>query len=63
MTAEQTLARLAARTKITARRHAEYKAAQAAAPTALEAFWAGSATASILRDYQAGRVTTVKAGG
>jgi hypothetical protein len=46
MTAQETAARLAARTTLSTR----------------HAYWAGSATASVLRDYQAGRVTTIKAG-
>lgn len=37
--------------------------AEAAAPSALEAYWAGSAVASVTRDYAAGRVVTVKASG
>jgi hypothetical protein len=50
------------KTELTNTRHAEFAAAKAASRSALEAYWAGSATASVLRDYQAGRVTTVKAG-
>jgi len=42
-------------------RAAEFKAAQAAAPTAAAKYWAGSAFASVARDYQAGRATTIKA--
>ncbi len=43
-------------------RRTETNAAVAAAPTALESYWAGSATASLIRDYRAGRVVVVKAG-
>jgi hypothetical protein len=62
MTAQETAARLAARTTLSTRRKAEYRAAEVRATTTLDAYWAGSATASVLRDYQAGRVTTIKAG-
>lgn len=43
-------------------RHMEYEAAKASARNSLEAYWAGSASASVMRDYRAGRVRTVKAG-
>lgn len=56
--AAQTIAARAARRNA---RNTEYKAAKQAAPSALEAFWAGSAYASVARDYQSGRHTTVKA--
>ena len=42
-------------------RHSEYKEAAAKATTNAEKYWAGSAGASVKRDYQAGRVKTVKA--
>lgn len=60
MTAQETLNRLAAKTRKA--RNTEFKAAEARATTALDKFWAGSCVASVLRDYQAGRVTTVHAG-
>lgn len=43
-------------------RDAEYQAEKAAATSALAAYWAGSATASVARDYRVGRVTVIKAG-
>jgi len=46
--------------ELKAARKAETDAAVAATRTAFEAYWAGSASASVLRDYQAGRVTTIK---
>lgn len=49
-------------TQLTPAREAEYQADKAAATSALAAYWAGSATASIARDYRAGRFTTIKAG-
>lgn len=48
--------------KLSATRAAEHAATKAQARTAFEAYWTGSATASVLRDYQAGRATTVRAG-
>jgi hypothetical protein len=42
-------------------RKAEYEAAKAKARNALEAYYAGSASASVLRDYQAGRVVIIEA--
>jgi hypothetical protein len=48
--------------EISTTRQAEYEAAKAASRSALQAYWAGSATASIVRDCQAGRLTTIKAG-
>lgn len=60
MTAQETLNRLAARRSTTKARKAEYEAAKASTTSAFAAYWAGSATASVLRDYQAGRVTTIK---
>jgi hypothetical protein len=41
-------------------RHVEYLAELAKAPTAFDAYWAGSAGASVLRDYRAGRVRTIR---
>lgn len=43
-------------------RRMELDAARASAKSSLEEYWAGSATASVLRDYQAGRVRTIKTG-
>lgn len=40
----------------------EHKAEEAAATSEFEAYWAGSAWASVRRDYRAGRVITIKAG-
>ena len=40
----------------------EYEAAKASASTPSEEYWAGSAWASVSRDYKAGRVRTIKAG-
>lgn len=51
-----------ARTTLAAARKGEWQAAEAAAPSALEAYWAGSAWASVKRDVRAGRVTTLRAG-
>jgi hypothetical protein len=50
-------------TEIKAAREAEYQAEIAKIdPTdTLAVYWAGSASASVLRDYKAGRVTTVNA--
>lgn len=42
-------------------RDAEFRAEEAAAPSAFTAFWAGSASASVCRDYRAGRFVTVRA--
>jgi len=42
-------------------RNEEYAAATREAANALSAYWAGSATASVMRDCHAGRVTTVNA--
>lgn len=42
-------------------KQAEYLAAKAASKSALEAYWAGSATTSVARDYEAGRVVVIKA--
>lgn len=41
-------------------RHVEYLAELAAAPNALDAYWAGSASASVARDYRAGRFVTIR---
>lgn len=41
-------------------KQAEYLAAKAATTSALAAYWAGSATASIARDVKAGRVVVIK---
>jgi hypothetical protein len=41
-------------------RHAEYLDAATKAPTALDAYWAGSASASVARDYAAGRTRTIR---
>ena len=40
----------------------EYEAAKASAATPSEEYWAGSAWASVTRDYKAGRARTVRAG-
>lgn len=40
-------------------RATEYAAAKAGTNSALKAYWAGSATASVLRDCQAGRTVTL----
>ena len=45
--------------ELKATRQAEYEAAKAKARNEFEAYWAGSASASVLRDYQAGRVVTI----
>ncbi|WP_166297106.1 hypothetical protein [Bradyrhizobium sp. 2S1] len=42
-------------------RNTEYATARDSAKTALDAYWAGSAVASIARDVAAGRVVTVNA--
>jgi hypothetical protein len=59
--AQDALNQIARRSRIRAARATEFKAAEAAATTAVEKFWAGSCLASVLRDYQAGRVVTVEA--
>lgn len=56
------LNQIAKRSALRQVRNAEFKVASARATTAVDKFWAGSAFASVLRDYQAGRVTVVKAG-
>jgi len=43
-------------------RRMEYDAEMAAAKTESEKYWAGSASASIMRDYRAGRVISKRAG-
>lgn len=43
-------------------RRMEFDAAVAVAQTESEKYWAGSAWASVTRDYKAGRARTVKAG-
>lgn len=43
-------------------RRMELDAAVSAATTETEKYWAGSAWASVSRDFQAGRVRTIKAG-
>ena len=40
---------------------AEYIREVIAAENSFEAYWAGSASASVMRDYKAGRVVTIKA--
>lgn len=40
-------------------RAAETQRAEARAADSFEAYWAGSASASVLRDYAAGRVVTI----
>ncbi|MET3352337.1 UNVERIFIED_ORG: hypothetical protein ABID33_000220 [Xanthobacter viscosus] len=40
-------------------REAEYQAALASAQTPFEAYWAGSASASVMRDYRAGRTRRI----
>lgn len=49
--------------ELTAAREADYQAEIAGIdPTdTLALYWAGSASASVLRDYKAGRVTTINA--
>lgn len=59
--AQDALNQIARRNRVRAARAIEFKAAEAAAPTAVAKFWAGSCTASVLRDYQSGRVVTVEA--
>jgi hypothetical protein len=49
------------REELAERRAAETAAAVAAAPDAIAAFWAQSASASVARDYRAGRVRTIRA--
>ena len=41
-------------------REAELRAAEKAAPNEFERYWAGSAAASVLRDYAAGRFTVTR---
>lgn len=50
-------------TQIKAAREAEYQAeiAKIAPSDTLALYWAGSASASVIRDYKAGRVSTVNA--
>ncbi|MDE3796970.1 hypothetical protein I7G59_06430 [Sinorhizobium meliloti] len=50
-------------TEVKAAREADYQAEVAAInpDDALAIYWAGSASASVIRDYKAGRVTTVNA--
>ena len=44
-------------------RESEYQAEVAAAGSdSFAVYWAGSASASVLRDYKAGRVITIKSG-
>ena len=43
-------------------READYQAELGAAKNSFEAYWAGSASASVARDYRAGRVVTIHAG-
>lgn len=43
-------------------RRMEYEAEVAASRNGFEAYWAGSASASVSRDYRAGRVRTIQAG-
>lgn len=40
-------------------RHIEYTRDLLAARDSFDAYWAGSATASVIRDYRAGRVVNV----
>jgi hypothetical protein len=42
-------------------READYQAELATCSNSFEAHWAGSASASVHRDYRAGRVVTIKA--
>lgn len=42
-------------------RDAEYTQARLAARDSFAAYWAGSASSSVLRDYRAGRTVTVRA--
>ena len=50
-------------TELAALRHAELREAESRAADSFEAYWAGSASASVLRDYAAGRVVMVPAPG
>lgn len=47
--------------ELAATRASEYAEAKAAARDSLEEYWAGSASASVMRDYKAGRVKTIGA--
>jgi len=47
-------------TKIQAARAAEYATDKTAAVDSFAAYWAGSASASVMRDYRAGRVRDTK---
>ena len=42
-------------------RHVEWVRETLAAKDSFEAYWAGSASASVMRDHRAGRVTEVRA--
>lgn len=42
-------------------RHADWVREVTAAKNSFEAYWAGSASASVMRDYRAGRVVEVRA--
>lgn len=46
---------------VAAERYIEFKAAEVAAADAFAAFWAGSASSSVCRDHNAGRVATIRA--
>jgi hypothetical protein len=48
--------------ELKAARKAEYEAAVKSAKDSFEAYWAGSASASVARDYRAGRFVTIRAG-
>jgi hypothetical protein len=48
--------------ELTTVRAAEHDAAVAATNDSFAAYWAGSATASVARDYRAGRFVTIRAG-
>lgn len=43
---------------LAATREAEFRAAERQSVDSFEAYWAGSASASVMRDYAAGRVST-----
>lgn len=45
--------------EIRSQREAEYAAAVKNAKSALEVYWAGSVSASVARDYKAGRVRKI----
>lgn len=60
--AQTALNQIAKRSALRQVRASEFKTAEARAVTAIDKFWAGSCVASVLRDYQADRVTTIKAG-